>query len=596
MILKTIYDIYNNLKKIYGDNDFIVFKEDGVWVKLKVEDSIERINRLIAALNYFGFEQGDKIALKSTTRYEWTLFDMAIEVLGMVNVPIYHTLTLDQTKHIINHSDAKAVIVSDNDTLNELLKIDDELGNINKYILIEGNDNGLDNVLTMEKLEEIGKALIEKSGINFIHDIGKSITENDLASIIYTSGTTGVPKGVMLSHKNFISNIYGSMERANLEICERTLLYLPLSHSYGRTTAYALMASGISLWYAESFNTLADDMQQAKPNIITVVPRVLEKIYSNILQKATEKGFIGKAILEFAEKTAYKTMWKEQNNEKLSLFEKFKYKIANILFYKKIRNKMGGAIRTIICGSSALSTKLSYFFNGMKLPIIEGYGLTEASPMVCGNSLAHNKLGSVGYPYFNVKVKLSDANELLVKGDNVMMGYYKNEDETNSTITKDGWLKTGDICTMDDDNNIYIIDREKDLIKTSNGKLVAPQKIENIARQSTFISELFVIGEKEKFISAMVLPDFKQIMKKAKEIDISFDSIAELLKNNNIILFFENIVGRINNQLSNFEQIKKFTLLSSPFTIEGGELTPTLKVIRKAIAKKYEKEISMMYE
>lgn len=593
MVLKTIYDIYNNLKKIYGNKDFIVYKEDGVWIKLNVNDSIDRINNLIAGLNYFGFKKGDKIALKSPTRYEWTLFDMAIEVSGMINVPIYHTLTIDQTKHIINHSEAKAVIVSDNEKLNELLK-DDDL-NIEKYILIEGNDNGLENVLTMEKLEEIGASIIEKKGTDFIGEIAETINEEDLASIIYTSGTTGVPKGVMLSHKNFISNSYGAAERVNLDICGRSLLFLPLSHSYGRTTTYTLMMNGVSLWYAEDINTLADDILQAKPNIITVVPRVLEKIYGSILQKASDKGFIGKLIFKFAEDTAYKNIWKKQNNKKLSLLDKIKYKIADTLFYKKIRNKLGGEIRIIICGSSALSLKLSYFYNGMKLPVIEGYGLTEASPMVSGNSVEHNKIGSVGYPYFNVEVKLGDDNELLVKGDSVMMGYYKDEDKSDSTITKDGWLKTGDICTIDN-NNIYIIDREKDLIKTSNGKLVAPQKIENIARQSTFISELFVIGEKEKFISAMVLPDFKQIIQKAREINISFDSIAELLKNSNIIAFFENIVDRINEQLSNFEQIKKFILLSNPFTIEGGELTPTLKIIRKTIAEKYEKEISLMYE
>ncbi len=596
MDLKTIYDLYNNLKTFYKNKDLMVFKKDDKWNQLSIEDAIGVVNKLALALNHLGFKKGDKIALLSNTRYEWSLWDLAIEIMGMVNVPIYYTLTMDQVKYIIKHSESKALIVSDKEKLKEVLQYKDEF-DITKYILIDEDPNPLDNdVVTMNELQELGNDIVKKNGTDFIDYIGKSIDETDLASIVYTSGTTGTPKGVMLSHKNFISNSYGACERVDLDICDRSLLFLPLSHSYGRTTTYALLMSGVTLWYAENIEKLAQNMIEAKPNFITVVPRLLEKIYEKVEDKASSKGIIAKKIFKMAENTAKRYTLKKQENQRISLFTKIKHKLSDILVYKKIREKMGGEIKYIVSGSSSLTNKISYLFNSAKLPVIEGYGLTEASPMVSGNSLKKNKIGSIGYPYYNVEVKLSEDNELLVRGPNVMIGYYKNELETEETITEDGWLKTGDICNIDKDNYIYIVDRVKDLIKTSNGKYIAPQKIEHIAKQHSLISEVVIVGEKKKFVSALILPNFGKIMEKAQEINIDFKTIEELIKDSTMMKSFEIIVDDINQKLEDFEKIKKFILLSNPFTIEGGELTPTLKVIKKYLLKKYENQISRMYQ
>ncbi len=595
MDIKTIYDVYKSIALLYKGKDFISYKKNNEWVKLSAEEAIERVNKIAMAFDYLGVRKGDKIALISETRYEWNIIDLAMQIMGIVNVPVYPTLNPEQAASIIKHSDSKLVISSNIEKLEKILDYDDGL-DIDKYILIDDYDKELPaNVLKLKDLEEIGIENINLKGIEYIYKIGNSIKEDDLASIIYTSGTTGTPKGVMLSHKNFISNCYGSIERVDLDICNRSLLFLPLSHAYARTTTYTLMMKGVTLWYSEKIETLAKDLIDSRPDVITVVPRLLESIYDKVLNNAKKKGFIAKKIFLWSLKIAEQYIDRQQKGLDITKIFKLKHSIADKLVYSKIRDKVGGSIKFVICGSSALSKKIAYFFNGIGVPIIEGYGLTEASPMVIGNHIKKNKLGTIGYPYYNVKVKLSEDNEILVKGPNVMLGYYKNEYETKKSFTKDGWLKTGDVGEIDEDNYIKIIDRKKNFIKTSNGKIISPQKIENIAKRYPYISEFVVVGDKKKFPSAIILPNFDKIKEISKMLNITSNNIEELVKNDKINDFYKNIIKSINDELEQYEKIKKFILISNQFSIDKGELTPTLKVIRKAVTKKYEDEISLLY-
>jgi long-chain acyl-CoA synthetase len=596
MNIKTIYDLYSSIAELYKERDFISYKRKNKWIRLSPKEAIDKINKIAMAFDYLGFRKGDKISLISETRYEWTLIDFAMQIMGIVNVPIYPTLNPEQTKSIIKHSDSKAAIFSNENKMNSILEYKDEL-HIEKFILIDNKKDLPDNVIDLEELEELGIENINLKGSGYINNIGSTIEEEDLASIIYTSGTTGAPKGVMLSHKNFISNCYGALERINLDICKRSLLFLPLSHAYARTTTYTLMMKGITLWYSEKIETLARDMLDSKPNVITVVPRLLESIYEKVLNSGRKKGFLTKKIFYWALRLAEKYTEKKQQGKRIPLIMKLNLKLADKLVYEKIRDKVGGNIKYIISGSSALSEEIAYFFNGIGLPIIEGYGLTEASPMVSGNSMKKNKIGTIGYPYYNVKVKLSDDNEILVKGSNVMQGYYKNDEETKESFTKDGWLKTGDVGEMDQDNYIRIIDRKKNFIKTSNGKIISPQKIENKAKKYSYISEFVVVGDQKKFPSAIILPNFDKIDEIGNKLHINYKnkSIEELIRDVRINKFYKDIVNTINIGLEQFEKIKKFILITNPFSIDNGEITPTMKVIRKAVTKKYEHEISLLY-
>jgi long-chain acyl-CoA synthetase len=595
MNIKTIYDVYRSIASLYNGKDFISYKTNNKWVKLSPEEAIKKISKIAMAFDYLGLKKGDKIALISETRYEWNIIDLAMQITGIVNVPVYPTLNQEQTLSIVKHSDSKMVISSSMDKIENLLNYEDEL-DIDTYVIIDNDLEELPkDILKLKDLEELGLENINLKGTDYIHEIGSTIKEDDLASIIYTSGTTGTPKGVMLSHKNFISNCYGSIERVDLDICNRSLLFLPLSHAYARTTTYTLMMKGVTLWYSEKIETLAKDFIDSRPDVITVVPRLLESIYDKVLNNAKKNGFIAKKIFYWSKNLAESYIDRQQQGKDISNIMKFKYKIADKLVYSKIREKVGGSIKFVISGSSALSKKISYFFNGIGVPIIEGYGLTEASPMVSGNHIKKNKIGTIGYPYYNVEVKLSDDNEILVKGPSVMLGYYKNESETKKSFTEDGWLKTGDVGEIDEDNYIKIIDRKKNFIKTSNGKIISPQKIENIAKRYPYISEFVVVGDKKKFPSAIILPNFEKMKEIKKMLNILSDDIDELVKNDKINDFYKNIIKSINDELEQYEKIKKFILISNQFSIDKGELTPTLKVVRKAVTKKYEEEISLLY-
>jgi long-chain acyl-CoA synthetase len=594
--MKTLADMAQALPELYKERPFIKYRKDDKWVPISGEEALNRIYSIAAALNSFGLKKGDKVGLISDTRYEWSLVDFGMMIIGLISVPIYPSLTGNEQAELLVHSESKFIFIADKHLLNKIPNDKEKLSKVEKYVLFDGEPDKSNNITTLSELEKEGKDIIDKKGNEHIDQIAKSITEDDLASILYTSGTTGEPKGVMLDHRNFVTNAVESYERLRLQPYSDSLVFLPLSHAYARTCNYNMISGGISLSYAENLGTLGRDMIETKPDFLVGVPRVYEKIYSKIETSANKSGGLKKSIFNWAKKVALKVGRIKNDRKPVPFFLKLKRGIAEALVYKKIKEKTGGNLTFVQSGSSALPKHIAFFFNGIGIYPLEGYGLTEASPIVSSNNIYDNKIGTVGLPLESTEVKLGDENELLVKGPNVMKGYYKNEQATKATMTDDGWLKTGDVAEIDDEGYIKIVDRKKDLMKTSGGKYIAPQKIENIAKLNSFIEEFVVIGENRKFASAIILPDLDQLQNYAKENEIDFENNKQLVENNKIKTLFRKILEEeINSNLAQYESVKKFILIHEPLTIEKGEITPTMKVKRNVITEKYKEEIENLY-
>lgn len=604
MEIKTLYHLFDSLEQLYKDKPVLKFRNIyGEWENISAKDIRKNVYNIAMGLMSLGLEKGDKVCLMSHTRYEWTLIDFAIEITGLINIPIYPTLTKQQIKFIVNDSNAKAFIASDYNSISKVLKNKEEMSNIKNYIIIDEKEIDALNtnktqtkLLTIKQIIKKGKSALKKKDSTHPENIGKNINENDLASILYTSGTTGKPKGVMLTHKNFISNGLGALHKLKLDKYNNTMVFLPLSHAFSRTCTYGLLSGGVTLWYAENLDTLARDMVEAKPEVMIVVPRVFEKIYERILDSANKSGKIKKLLFYWAKRIGERVAIKKERKKKLSPLLKFRYNLADKLVFEKIRSKTGGKLIFAVSGSSPMSKQISYFFQSVKINILEGYGLTEASPVVSTNTLEQNKIGTVGTPFENVQVKTANDGEILVKGPNVMLGYHNDEELTKKTITQDGWLKTGDIGKIDSEGYIRIVDRKKDMLKTSGGKYIVPKKIENLAKVNEYIQEFVVVADNRKFASAIILPNFEKIRAYADNNNIKYKENSDLIADDKIISLFQRIIDEeINSTLARYETIKKFILIDKQFTIENNELTPSLKIKRKHIYKHYNKRISKLY-
>ncbi len=597
---KNLYDLFDSLEKYYNENPVIKYRRgDGDWKGIYPDELKKTVYKIAMGLDSLGLSKGDKVCLMNQTNHYWTLIDFAIEIMGMVNVPIYPTLTGEQINYIVNHSEGKVFFIQNNELYSKFSHTDEEFNNVKKLIFIESDypPSNENNIMTLNKLISLGEENLKQKGIEYIKERGKSIDSNELASILYTSGTTGEPKGVMLSHLNFISNAYGAYEKLELPKYNNTIVFLPLSHAFARTCNYGLMMGGTTLWYAESLETLGRDMTEAKPEVMIVVPRVFEKVYERVLDNINNSGGIKKILFYWAKKIGEEVARKKDNKQPISGYLNFKYNIADKLVFSKIREKTGGRLFFAVSGSSPLAKHISYFFYGIGLPVLEGYGLTEASPIVSSNTIHKDKIGTVGTTFKWVEVKTADDGELYVKGPNIMMGYYKNEDATKETINDEGWLKTDDIAEINKEGFIKIIDRKKDMFKTSGGKYIVPQKIENMAKINQFIAEFVVIAENMRYVSALLLPNFDKLKDYAKEENITFSNNNNLISNEKIKNLYQNIIDQeINPHLARYETIKKFVLIEKPFTIENNELTPSLKVKRRVVNQHYKDLINRLYE
>lgn len=587
--IKRLFDFPYHQLKTKALKVALATKVNGEWKETSTQEYIDLSNALSRGLLRMGIEPNDKIAVISTNnRTEWNICDIGIMQIGAQNVPIYPTITEKEFQYVLSHSESKYCFVSDKDLYNKVKSIADQVPSL-KGIYIFDDEPGYNN--WTEVLDK-GKDDSNQNEVEARKDV---ITEDDLATLIYTSGTTGTPKGVMLSHKNIVSNALNSFYRLPLEGDEdlRALSFLPVCHVYERMLLYLYQYTSTSIYYAESIETISANLAEVKPQVMTAVPRLLEKVYDAIIQKGSEQNAIVKAIFFWAVDVANK--WKPYGEN--GAWYEFKLKIARKLVFKKWQEALGGNLLAIASGSAPLQPRLARIFNAAGLPVMEGYGLTETSPVVAVNDMRNGgfRIGSVGKVLKNTEVKIADDGEILVKGPQVMVGYYKDPEKTKEVMSGD-FFHTEDIGELDEDGFLFITDRKKQLFKTSGGKYVAPQLIENTMKQSRFIEQIMVMGEGEKMPTALIQPNFEFIKDWAarKEHPLG-ETNEEIIKDQRIINRIQKDVNYYNRKFGNWEQVKVFKLTPEVWTIDSGHLTPTLKIKRKIVKEMYIDLYNEMY-
>ncbi|UII22337.1 AMP-dependent synthetase/ligase [Fulvivirga ligni] len=557
-------------------------KINNQWKSYSTKETMEIVNQLSTGLLSLGVQPGDKIGLASFNRPEWVFADFAISQIGAINVPMYPNSTSEDYAFIIEHAEIKVVLA----------------GDIEIYRKFEEAQKSVNHSLTLfcfdEENETIHwqKLLEQGENIDQIEKLRAPIQYEDLATIIYTSGTTGNPKGVMLSHKNILSNAAAVSEVFAVGGPEhRTLSLLPLSHIFERTALYVYMQMGVSIYYAESMDTIADNMKEVKPHFFATVPRLLEKIYEKILMKGYELTGIKKNLFFWALELAKNNRLGENQGAWFNM----QLGLANKIIFSKWREALGGEVQFIVSGGAALQPRLVNIFWAAQIHVLEAYGLTETSPGISFSKIDDLKVGCVGPLLTGVQVKIAEDGEILAKGDNIMMGYYKRQDLTDEVIDQEGWFHTGDIGEMVDNHFLKITDRKKEMFKTSGGKYIAPQALENKFAESLLIEQIMVIGEGQKFPAALIVPSFEKLKSWCQIHNINYTTDKEMVDNPEVINKFQKEVDNLNASFAQYEKIKKFWLLSQPWTIEKGEITPKLSMKRKIIKQNYQSEIDSIY-
>lgn len=584
-VLRT-FDIVSQLVEKYSKEDALAIKRNGKWEKFSTAEYKRMTDLVSFGLLASGFIKGDKVITISNNRPEWNFLDMGMSQVGVVHVPVYPNLGKIEYEHILTHSDAKMVIVSSEVFYHKIKPLVKNAANIQHLYTID-QVAGASN---WDKLLKIGS---ENQDPGKLEEIKNSIDQDDLMSIIYTSGTTGRSKGVMLSHRNFISNVHGTTDILPVDNKDRFLSFLPLCHVLERMVNYLVQNKGTSVYYAESIDTIGENLREVHPHGFTSVPRVIEKLYDKLLLKGKELSGIKKALFFWAVDLGLKYELNRGNG----WYYELQRSIVSKLVYSKWREALGGNIKVIISGGAALQERLARVFNGAGIPIMEGYGLTETSPVISVNqaNYPYMKFGTVGPVLDNVQVRIAGDGEILMKGPNLMMGYYKAEELTNEVIDKEGWFHTGDIGELQDQNILKITDRKKEIFKLSTGKYVAPQVVENRFKESSFIEQIMVVGEGEKYAAAIICPTFHFLHAWCHRYGIKFRDNKDLIQNPKVIERFQKEVDKINKTLGNHQQVKKFELTCAEWTPETGELSPTLKVRRKFLKEKYKIKFDRLY-
>ncbi|HAL83701.1 MAG TPA: long-chain fatty acid--CoA ligase [Mucilaginibacter sp.] len=572
--------------------DLLNAKVNGAWKPYSTNEVHEMVYKLAQELLKFGVSPGDgtvegrdKIGLISPGRPEWLITDLAVQLTGAVLVPLYPNSGIKEIEQILNEAEVKYVFVSSSDLYDKIKQVQANIPSLKGIFTF-------DNVESATHWTELLKPLTPDFHQK-IAAICDNITEEDIATIIYTSGTTGKPKGVMLTHKNIFSNVKASGDILALIPLDqkRALSFLPPNHIFEKTVVYTYLFYGFSIFFAENMETIGPNLKEVKPYIFTAVPRVLEKVFEKIIIEGQKLSGIKRKIFLWSIKIADHF---EIHNQ--SLAYKIKLAIADKLVYSKWRNAIGGNVKAIVVGSSATPIRLERIFTAAGIVILEGYGLTETSPVIAVNHYHGNlrKFGTVGPLLDGVQVKIAADGEILCKGPNVMAGYYKNP-ELTAEVLIDGWFHTGDIGVLDKDNFLKITDRKKEIFKTSGGKYVAPLPIENKMKENYFIEQMIVVGADRKFVGALIVPSYANLLPWCKKNDIPYSSNSQIIKDSKVLALYQSIIGTYNPEFSHVEQVKKITLLPDEWSIESGELTPTGKMKRKVITEKYSSQIDKMY-
>lgn len=592
--LTTLVEVFERVAVVHNRPDLLNYKRDGRWLPISTEEMLSRVRSIAAGLYDIGVRYGDRVALLSESRVEWTLVDAGCMFAGAVDVPIYPTLTPPQVSYILKDSGARVLFVSSREKLLELQDTLKDLPQVEQVIVLDSDASSPAAAMTLVELEERGRMLIEQQP-KLADELARHAQPDDLATIIYTSGTTGEPKGVMLVHSNLVSNLIDSAGHFEFGQPDSVLSVLPLSHIFERTAMYMYLHNGMAVYYGESLEMIGPNLREVKPTIFVGVPRIFEKIFARVKEKAAEKGKANVAILNWAVEVGKQYARHEINKQEIPALLSLKQKLADKLIFVKMREALGGRIRLIISGGAALPEELGYVYLGAGLPIVQGYGLTETSPVITAGRLEDNRIGTVGKPIRNVEVRIAADGEIETRGPNVMGGYYNKPAETAAVFTADGWFKTGDIGTIDEDAFLRITDRKKELFKTSGGKYIAPQVVEQLIKGSRFVNQVVLIGNGRKFPAALIVPDWEMLQSYADLKGIKVEGRAELCKHPRIIDLFERQIAGLTPDLAQYEKVKKIALLERELTIEGGELTPTMKVKRRVVDEKYRDVIDRVY-
>ena len=592
--VSSVPDLCLNAALKHAKNDALNHKSEDSWINISAAEFVDRVRNLALGLSELGVKPGDRVALLSENRPEWSIADLAILSLGAINVPIYTTQAVEQIRYILTDAGVRAIFVSNEKLLRHAAPALEDLEFVEKIILFDpSKQQDGDRSIKLGDLEQAGqKRMLENPGV--FDAYLKAIRPDDLATIIYTSGTTGEPKGVMLTHSNFISNVLAITAGLPIAATDVALSVLPLSHIFERTGFYIFCYNGVSVYYTASFDQVGENLREVRPTIMTAVPRLFEKVYHRIVKKGlSQKGYKRKVFLRSLEIGQRYAEQKDKGGHIWPLLA-MQQRMASRLVFSKWREGVGGRLRYFVSGGAPLSPALSHAFLAAGIPILQGYGATETC-IVSANRPENNQVGSVGLPFDGIEVSIADDGEILLRGPNVMRGYYGHPEESASVLN-DGWFATGDVGYLDKQGHLYITDRKKDLFKLSNGKYVAPQQIESLLKQSEFVSQVVVVGAGRKQPVALIVPEWEALKQALSEKGAEFpNSRAKLALLPDAVKLVQSDVSQLTRELADYERIRKVALLPEEFSIDRGELTPTLKVKRRVVDQKFHDLIEGLY-
>jgi len=596
MKYQNLAQMFFEKRSTYPDKPAYMFKQGGDWKAITFKEAVDKCEKIAAGLASLGVKKEDRVSIISANRVEWALTDYAVQSLGALLVPIYPSLLPEQVKYIMNDSESKVVVVADSVQTEKVDEIRQDLNTVKHFFVMDDLDEEIKAPWKhYDDLEKLGEEFLAKNA-GYVEQQMKEVTRDNWATIIYTSGTTGEPKGAVLTHGNFLSNVEGALSVIDIYSEDSFLSFLPLSHVFERMAGHYLSCyNGCTVAYAESIDTVGENLLEIKPTIMVSVPRLYEKIYAKVLEGVEAGSGAKRKIFYWAMKVGSEYINRVMLHKSIPSGLQFKRNIAYKLVFSKLYEKVGGQIRFMISGGAPLAKEIAEFFGAAGLLILEGYGLTETSPVIAVNTVNNFRFGTVGPVLPNVEVKIAEDGEILTRGPHVMVGYFKKEAETKEAIDDDGWFHTGDIGIIDEDGFLKITDRKKNIIVTSGGKNIAPQPIENKLITSPYIEQAVVIGDKRKFCSAILVVAEDAIKKWAADNAIEYKDYNELIEKSEVKELLRSEVDRLSVNLARYETIKDFVISPRLFSIESGELTPSLKVKRNVVEKNFAKEIEAIY-
>ncbi|MEQ1606396.1 MAG: long-chain fatty acid--CoA ligase [Pyrinomonadaceae bacterium] len=590
----TLADLFIGSAKRFDLPDALNYKKNGEWLPISSSEIIRRSENIALGLYSIGLRKGDRAAILAANSPEWTLADAGCQFGGVIDVPIYTTSANNAIQYIIDDSEARVFFLQDNATYERILPAIKDCRSLEKFVLFDSGPMAEGPVISLSVLESMGERLRDEKP-ELSAELRHGIVSTDIATLIYTSGTTGEPKGVMLSHANLVSNVVSASERYDFSPNDVSLSVLPLSHVFERGGMYVYIRAGMRVFYAESIDKAPDNLKEVKPTIFVGVPRIFEKVFERARMKAALSSRVNEMIFDWAMDVAKEYATLQEQNQPIPIALMAKHSIADTIIYTKLRDFFGGRLRFCITGGAALSDDIYLIFTGAGISIMQGYGLTETSPVISSNNPMAFRVGTVGKPIRDVEVRIAADGEIEVKGPNVMLGYYHKPEATKEAFTDDGFFRTGDIGEIDGDGFLKITDRKKELFKTSGGKYIAPTHIEQMLRASRFVNQAVLVGNERKFAAALIVPNFEMLESYAKLKELDIHKPEEYCANTRIIDLITRQIDAMTPTLAQYERVKAFALLVNEFSVETGELTPTLKVKRRVIDEKYRDVIDKMY-